>query len=248
MAGIDYLRCMKCGNKAVYDADWFYRVDPEDGWEGDIQALCRSCARRHKLGVVGKSESEILDPDNTILTLKRENAHFKIRVSMLEKALVRRDDLLMQARMERDIAEDRVLRKMSETKEAFQKLFVARGEAAGDLFVDIVENHNPSQVLGAALEAFREKGNQDRLALCTSLLYEMGRASIDALENIATAMVDEQSAFVDLIASADFLSTDERGNLLYKLACSRVVDTRRRLPKMPKNCWARSSIGRAASS
>lgn len=48
MAGADYLHCFICDAKAVYDADWCDRVDP-DHWKGDIKALCEDCAKTHQL-------------------------------------------------------------------------------------------------------------------------------------------------------------------------------------------------------
>lgn len=50
MASADYLLCLECGRKAVYDADWYDRVDPDqggvdgEGWKGQIEALCVGCA------------------------------------------------------------------------------------------------------------------------------------------------------------------------------------------------------------
>ncbi len=47
MAGADYLRCEKCDNKAIYDADWYERV--EEGQE--VAALCLPCSKTHFLKV-----------------------------------------------------------------------------------------------------------------------------------------------------------------------------------------------------
>lgn len=48
MAGADYLRCERCGDKAIYDADWSERV----GEYQVVAALCDQCSNAHTLEVV----------------------------------------------------------------------------------------------------------------------------------------------------------------------------------------------------
>ena len=57
MAYADYLHCIECDAKAVYDADWYDRVDNEDGdgWKGQVEALCPNCAQT-KILVVAERE------------------------------------------------------------------------------------------------------------------------------------------------------------------------------------------------
>lgn len=112
---------------------------------------------------------------------------------------------------------------------AFDQLFLRYSSRAERLFNEIAESTTPQILLRIALEEYETKGNQDRLQMCARALAAMGPRAATTFEGIADSSLEEQSAFVDAIALAEFFSISQRRDLMAKLARSSVEDTRWRV-------------------
>jgi hypothetical protein len=111
---------------------------------------------------------------------------------------------------------------------AFERLFRARGRAHEDLLRRMLDVP-PELILEASLSGYQRHGNADRLDLAVRMLGTMGRQCLPALFRIANIADPGQSAFVELVAHADFITHEERARLLIALGRSPDFDTREKV-------------------
>lgn len=83
MAGGDYLSCVNCDAKTVYDADINYEEAVEYRLH-DIVALCKDCGKTHSLQLVDKPSSKRLG--DVVDNILKQKAYMELlRIKRLEE-------------------------------------------------------------------------------------------------------------------------------------------------------------------
>jgi hypothetical protein len=111
-------------------------------------------------------------------------------------------------------------------RDLFERALRARGsENRRALVARLLVAASAEEVCTVGLALHAEKGNDDRLLLTIELLSSAKNDGLEALESLLRDYRPELTAFVPLIASAPWLTTDQRVQLLQRIARYSFHDT-----------------------
>ncbi len=113
----------------------------------------------------------------------------------------------------------------------FESCMKARGARAREEIFQRLLWADPSDILAVGFEQYAARGNGDRLVLTADLLACAGSRAYEALERLTRWYRPELIYFVDGMATSDKLTSDEKGELLVRIARAAHddVDLRERL-------------------
>jgi hypothetical protein len=113
----------------------------------------------------------------------------------------------------------------------FESCMKARGARAREEIFQRLLWADPSDLLAVGFEQYAARGNGDRLVLTADLLASAGSKAYEALERFTRCYRPELIYFVDGMATSDKLTSEEKGELLVRIARAAHddVDLRERL-------------------